>query len=134
AKADDKKVADDKKADDKKADDKKVADDKKADDKKVVDDKKPAPAKVAKLTLDISPADAAPGAKITLDGKDVKPGAIDISLEGLAAGKKKTVDLVIDAAGYHQFEKKIDVTGDLSFKAELVKRVAAPQQPAQPQQ
>ncbi|MCX5741222.1 MAG: hypothetical protein NT062_01845, partial [Proteobacteria bacterium] len=75
--------------------------------------------KSAKLTFSVKPD----GAKtITVDGKDVKDGAIEVALDG---GAKKSVKIVIKAAGFQDYEKTYEVGGDQRFEAELTKAAKA---------
>lgn len=95
--------------------------------------------KTAKITVEISPANVAATAKVSLDGKDAPGGGLEIPLD---PGQKKTVDLVVNAQGFHEFSQKVTVESDTTVKVELIKKpvVSAPppqqnnvQQPQRPQ-
>lgn len=144
AKPDDKKEEaaakpDEKKEDDKKPEEKKDEVAAKPDEKKD-DDKKAEPAaagsgsaagggaaapaaKVAKLTVDITPADVVDKAKITIDGKAVTDKSYEVSL---GAAAKKTVKVVVKASGYKDATQNVDVEGDTTVQVELVKRRTGP--------
>ncbi len=77
----------------------------------------------AKLKIEISPDAAQAAAKIQVDGKDFTP---EMAF-ALDSSGKKTVDVVVQATGFHDFEQKVDVLpGETIVKVELTKRAAPP--------
>jgi len=82
----------------------------------------------AKLKIEISPDSAQAAAKIAVDGKDFTP---DMAI-ALDSSGKKTVDVTVQATGFHDFDQKVEVLpGDTIVKVELAKRaVQAPSTPA----
>ncbi|HEY6039818.1 MAG TPA: hypothetical protein VIV58_36305, partial [Kofleriaceae bacterium] len=89
---------------------------------------------VAKLTIEVLPPAAAAVAKITVDGKELAPGASTLPAGGGSAtvapasidlpAETKSVKVAVTAAGYHSIDKKVDVTAGAETKVqlELVKR------------
>jgi hypothetical protein len=82
-------------------------------------------ADIAKLTIEVEPADAASVAKIQIDGKDITGMSIDLPAD------KKSVKVSVTATGYHSIDKKVDVTGGSETKVqlELTKRATGTSSP-----
>ncbi|HRC58398.1 MAG TPA: PEGA domain-containing protein, partial [Kofleriaceae bacterium] len=71
--------------------------------------------KLARLTFAVVPAGVT--AKITLDGKPVT-GEMEFDI---SAGAKE-MELVVKAAGFRDYKKKISVDGDENISVELTRR------------
>ncbi len=79
----------------------------------------PAVATSAKLTINLKPDTIAKTASITVDGKEIKDGVTDVAFD--AGSTKKSVKVVVKAAGYKDAEKTLDVDADTRIEFELVK-------------
>jgi len=76
--------------------------------------------KLAHITFAVTPAGTP--AKITVDGKPVVEGEIEIDISAGA----KSVEVVAKAAGFRDFKKKISVMKDETQTIDLVKRPVVP--------
>jgi len=73
--------------------------------------------RTAKVTVDISPAAAASGARISIDGTQIEGTSIEIPVD------KKSVRLLINSAGFRQIDKKIELEGsDIIIRQEMARR------------
>ena len=90
----------------------------------------PAPAaadKTGKVKVEITPATAQAGAKITIDGKELTP---DMAIALDASSGKKKVEIVVTQSGFHELKTKVELAaGDNTVKVELVKRSGGGAQP-----
>ncbi|MBA3542361.1 MAG: hypothetical protein H0T79_22285 [Deltaproteobacteria bacterium] len=73
----------------------------------------------AKLTIGLKPETLAKTAFVTVDGNELKDGVMDVAFD--AGGTKKTVKVVVKAAGYTDVEKTIEVDADTRVEIELLK-------------
>jgi hypothetical protein len=74
----------------------------------------------AKIKFEVTPATAT-DVKFTIDGKDYAPESA-IAMNGAAT---KTIDVVVRANGFHEFEQKPSIGPGMTIvKVELVKRVS----------
>ena len=82
--------------------------------------KEPEKPKTVKLTVTISPPEAAAVARVTIDGKAVDGGSADVE----AAGKPIKVE--VRSTGYQTYSKKMDVPQDGALAIELKKAPPPP--------
>jgi hypothetical protein len=81
--------------------------------------------KIAKLVVNVTPADAAATAKVEVDGAAITGTSLDVPTE------KKTVHVVVKATGYHQYEHDAPLIGGqtTTLDVELIKRAPEPAHP-----
>jgi hypothetical protein len=81
----------------------------------------PAP-KIYKVKFKLIPDTLAKSATITVDGKEIEGTELDVDL---GTADKKSIKVVVKAAGYRSYEKTLSVEGDTDMQVEMTKRPAS---------
>lgn len=82
--------------------------------------KEPEPPKMVKLTVTVSPPEAAAAAKISIDGKAADGGSLEVEASG------KPVKVEVRSTGYQTYSRKVDLPADGALAIELKKTPPPP--------
>ena len=80
------------------------------------------PATLLLLPLYVILDTLAKSATITVDGKEIEGTELDVDL---GTADKKSIKVVVKAAGYRSYEKTLSVEGDTDMQVEMTKRPAS---------